>query len=456
MYKSFDVEKLTMKLTVIAEHIHGQLQGHDLEVQQFSTDTRTITQGDVFIALSGANFDANAFLKTAEERGAVAAIVTQYHADSALPQIVVANTQLALGQLAKAWREQFDVLRVAITGSSGKTTTKELTASIFRQAGETLATLGNKNNEIGVPLTLLRLNDSHRYGVFELGANHQGEIAYTCGLVQPHAVVINNVGTAHLEGFGGRDGIAKAKGEIFSGLLANGTAIINLDDEFASYHSALAKNHKMVTFSTQDQHANIYATDAKRLVGGAWAFNLHIAEQSTPIQLQLIGQHNVANALAAAGLAWACGLSLAQIQTGLNQAQAAAGRMVLHRRGQMTVIDDTYNANPNSVKAAIDELALCSGRRIVVLGAMGELGEDAANLHHDVGAYANAKQLDALYCVGHFSEATARGYGDSAKVFTEQSALIAALRAECDTDVTLLIKGSRSARMENVVQAFIH
>ncbi len=445
-----------MKLSVIADHVHGQLYGEDLDVQQFSTDTRSIGTGDVFVALSGANFDANAFVSTAAERGAIAAIVSQRNDSLSLPQLVVANTQLALGQLAQAWREQFDLVRVAITGSSGKTTVKELTASIFRQAGATLATLGNKNNEIGVPLTLLRLNSQHRYGVFELGANHQGEIAFTCALVQPHAVVINNIGTAHLEGFGGREGIAKAKGEIFSGLVAGGTAIINLDDEFAAYHLDLAKNYKTLTFSTHNSQASIYASGAHRLAGGAWAFNLHIVEQATAIQLQLIGQHNVANALAAASLAWACGITLADIQQGLNQAQAAAGRMVLHRRGQLTVIDDTYNANPNSVKAAIDELALCSGRRIVVLGAMGELGADAAQLHQEVGAYAHEKKLDALYCVGDFSGDTASGYGTAAQVFTEQSALIAALQQDCVGEVTLLIKGSRSARMENVVQAFIH
>ena len=446
-----------MKLSVIADKVNGQLIGEDLDVQQFSTDTRTISTGDVFIALSGANFDANAFVKMAEERGAVAAIVSQYNQESTISQIVVTNTQLALGQLAKAWREQFELIRVAITGSSGKTTTKELTASIFRQAGETLATLGNKNNEIGVPLTLLRLDQHYRYGVFELGANHQGEIAYTCALVQPHAAVINNIGTAHLEGFGGRSGIAKAKGEIFSGLLPNGTAIINLDDEFADYHQSLCDTDKILTFSTKNNNASIYASDITRLAGGAWAFNLHIAEQSTPIQLQLIGQHNVANALAAAALAWACGLTLPQIQMGLNQAQAAAGRMVLHRRGALTVIDDTYNANPNSTKVAIDELALCSGRRVVVLGAMGELGDDAESLHQEVGEYAHAKQLDALYCVGDFSAATARGYGDTARVFSEQSALISALQVECtQEEVTLLIKGSRSARMEIVVQALIN
>ena len=443
-----------MKLSVIAQQTQGQLIGEDLDVCGFSSDTRTIQTGDVFIALSGANFDANDFVAQAHTQGAVAAIVSRHAANSAIPQIVVASTHTALGQLAKAWREQFDLVRVAITGSSGKTTTKELTASIFRQAGATLATLGNKNNDIGVPLTLLRLNASHRYGVFELGANHQGEIAYTTGLVQPHAAVINNIGTAHLEGFGGREGIAQAKGEIFSGLGADGIAVINADDEFAEYHKALCVGRKIITFSVEKQ-ADIYATDIKRGAGGAYGFNLHIAEQSTPVQLQLIGQHNVANALAAAALAWACSLSLAQIQVGLNQAQAAAGRMVLHRRGAVTVIDDTYNANPNSMCAAIDELAQCAGRRVVVLGAMGELGADAEALHRQVGAYAHAKALDALYCVGRFGQAFADGYGVKAQVFADQPALIAALQTELDGQVTLLVKGSRSARMEHVVQALV-
>ncbi|PTQ89876.1 UDP-N-acetylmuramoyl-tripeptide--D-alanyl-D-alanine ligase [Agitococcus lubricus] len=443
-----------MKLSVIAQKTQGQLIGHDLDVYQFSTDTRAIQANDVFIALSGAKFDANDFVEQAVAAGAVAAIVTRHQPALAIPQIVVTNSHQALGQLAQAWREQFDLVRVAITGSSGKTTTKELTASIFRQAGTTLATLGNKNNDIGVPLTLLRLQAEHQYGVFELGANHQGEIAYTSGLVQPHAALINNIGTAHLEGFGGRAGIAKAKGEIFSGLVEGGTAVINADDEYADYHRQLCAGRKIINFSVNKQ-ADVFATDIKRGAGGAYQFNLHIAQQSIPIQLQLIGQHNVANALAAACLAWACGLSLVHIQQGLNQAQGAAGRMVLHRCQPFTLIDDTYNANPNSVKAAIDELALCVGRKIVVLGAMGELGADAAALHQEVGAYARAKQIDALYAVGAYAHELATGFGDNAQVFIEHAPLIDALKSELAQAVTVLVKGSRSARMESVVQAFV-
>lgn len=443
-----------MKLSVIAQKTQGQLFGQDLDVCQFSTDTRTLSKGDVFIALSGANFDANSFVAKAQDLGAVAAIVSQYQPELNLSQIVVANTQTALGLLAKTWREQFELMRVAMTGSSGKTTTKELTASIFRQAGETLATLGNKNNEIGVPLTLLRLNAQHRYGVFELGANHIGEIAYTSALVQPHAAVITNIGTAHLEGFGSRQGIAQAKGEIFSGLVDGGTAVINADDEFADYHQNLCVGLKILTFSVKKQ-ADAYATDIKRTNGGAYQFNLHLAEQSTPIQLGLIGQHNVANALAASCLALACGLTLPQIKQGLEQAQGAAGRMVLHRRQNFTLIDDTYNANPDAMKAAIDELALSDGYKIVVLGAMGELGDNAPSLHQEVGAYAQAKQIDALYCVGAFSENTAQGYGSQAQRFSEQKELIETLLVAIPQGATILVKGSRSARMENVVQALL-
>lgn len=443
-----------MKLSKIAQVIQAQLYGDDAQVSQFSTDSRHLQAGEVFIALSGANFDANNFVAQAQEAGAVAAIVSRYNPQLSIAQLVVSNTHTALGQLAKAWREQFDLVRVAMTGSSGKTTTKELTASIFRQAGATLATLGNKNNDIGVPLTLLRLNASHRYGVFELGANHIGEIAYTSGLVQPHAAVITNIGTAHLEGFGSRQGIAQAKGEIFSGLVEGGTAIINIDDEFAQYHHSLCSSHKIITFSCH-KTADVYATDIKRTNGGAYQFNLHLAQQLTPVQLQLIGQHNVPNALAAASLALACGLNLSQIKQGLEQAQGAAGRMVLHRLQDFTLIDDTYNANPDAMKAAIDELALSEGYKIVVLGAMGELGDDAASLHQQVGAYAQTKQIDALYCVGAFSEHTAQGYGANAQLFSQQNQLIEALAVAIPQGATVLVKGSRSASMEKVVQALL-
>lgn len=442
-----------MKLSQIAAAVDGQLLGTDVDVNQFNTDTRTIKTGDLFIALSGARFDANDFVPAAVEAGASAALVSRYNPALVIPQVVVADTQKALGLLAKAWREQFALVRVAMTGSSGKTTTKELTASIFRQAGQTLATLGNKNNEIGVPLTLLRLSAQDQYGVFELGANHKGEIAYTSGLVQPHAALITNIGTAHLEGFGSRQGIAEAKGEIFSSLTAEGIAVINKDDDFAAYHQQLNQGRRIITFSTR-QAADITACDSRRLAAGNWSFTLVTPLGTAPVTLRLLGEHNIANALAATGLALACGLSLAQIQHGLEQAEPAAGRMVLHQHGDLAVIDDTYNANPTSMQAAIDMLSGCQGRRIAILGAMGELGTDAAELHASVGAYAHDR-IDALYCVGAFSQQTAAAAGAIARHFPDQASLFAELDSLITAPATVLVKGSRSARMELVVQQLL-
>ncbi|HET8729915.1 MAG TPA: UDP-N-acetylmuramoyl-tripeptide--D-alanyl-D-alanine ligase, partial [Moraxellaceae bacterium] len=230
-----------MKLSHMAHLVQGQLRGEDCEIVTFSTDTRTLKGGELFIALSGANFNGNRFAADAAARGASAVVVSEQQPDLHVPQLLVDDTHAALGQIAHAWRQQFSLVSVAITGSAGKTTTKEFTASIFAEMGPTLATLGNKNNDIGVPLTLFRLNASHRFGVFELGANHVGEIAYTSALVEPQAAVITNVGTAHLEGFGSREGIARAKGEIYGGLVKGGVACINLDDEFAPYWTELNK-----------------------------------------------------------------------------------------------------------------------------------------------------------------------------------------------------------------------
>ncbi|RZU35371.1 UDP-N-acetylmuramoyl-tripeptide--D-alanyl-D-alanine ligase [Fluviicoccus keumensis] len=444
-----------MRFSTIADVTGGILRGQDGNATTFSTDTRQLSAGDFFVALSGENFDANAFVLKAAEQGASGALVSRLSPDVPLPQIVVTDTREALGRLARAWREQFDPVRVAITGSSGKTTTKEMVASIFRQAGETLATLGNKNNEIGVPLTLLRLQAGHQYGVFELGANHRGEIAYTSGLVQPHAAVINNVGTAHLEGFGSRQGIAEAKGEIFSGLMPGGVAVINLDDDFADYHRSLNTGRRILTFSV-NHAADVTASGARMLPGGAWAFDLHLDGQVLPVALCVLGRHNVGNALAAAALALACGIPPEKIRTGLEDAKAAPGRLELHTCGNLAVIDDTYNANPGSMKAAIDMLAACDGRRIAILGGMGELGDGAPELHADVGRYAREQGLDLLLAVGHFHEHTLRGFGEGAvQGFATQDELLAALPAIISGPATVLVKGSRSARMERVVQKLI-
>jgi UDP-N-acetylmuramoyl-tripeptide--D-alanyl-D-alanine ligase len=443
-----------MKLSRMAAVLNTSLIGADREISSFSSDTRSIQPGDMFIALSGENFDANNFLPQAVEKGAVAALVSRANPAVSLPQIVVPDTFVALGQLAQAWRQQYQSLvRVAITGSAGKTTTKELTASIFREMGETLATLGNKNNEIGVPLTLLRLQAGHRYGVFELGANHKGEIAYTSGLVQPQAAVIVNVGTAHLEGFGSRQGIAEAKAEIYDGLVEGGTAIINLDDDFAGYWQQRLAGKKQMTLSVQ-RAADVWADNIRQGKNRGYAFTLHAGGASADVELQLLGRHSVGNAVAAAALAHACGVPLEKIRTGLENTRPVSGRMILHVVGdQRFVIDDTYNANPASMKAAIDMLAEMPGRRVLVTGDMGELGSATESGHREVGGYAKMKKIDALYSVGQYSGFTAEAYGAGAQVSQNQQALIEELEKELEGVVTILVKGSRSARMENVVNA---
>ncbi len=442
-----------MKLSQVAMHLGAELVGLDADVASFSTDTRTLRDGDLFIALSGPNFDGNLFVARAAEAGAAAALVSRVDPAAGIPQLLVPDTFVALGRLARAWREQFTLTRVAMTGSAGKTTTKEMVASIFAGMGPTLATLGNKNNEIGVPLTLLRLTGEHRYGVFELGANHRGEIAYTSGLVQPHAAVITNVGTAHLEGFGSRRGIAEAKGEIYGGLLPEGVAVINADDEFAPYWRELIGNRRRLEFS-QKAPADVHATDVHAAANHAYGFVLHVAGESLPVQLQLLGHHNVGNALAAAALAHACGVPLAQIAAGLAATAPVAGRLVSHDLGGgRVVIDDTYNANPSAVKAAIDLLAGLPGRRVLVLGDMGELGEATESGHHEVGEYARMKKIDALYAVGQYSGFTAGSFGAEARRFDDKQQLIEELEKELEGVVTLLVKGSRSARMEQVVDA---
>ncbi len=442
-----------MRLSEIAQVVSGELIGLDADVGSFSTDTRTLAAGDVFIALSGPNFDANALLLQAADRGAIAAIVSRMDPAAGIPQIIVSDCHQALGQVAAAWRARFpELVRVAMTGSAGKTSTKEMTARIFEQQGETLATVGNLNNDIGVPLTLLRLRDKHQFGVFELGANHAGEIAYTSGLVRPQAAVIVNVGTAHLEGFGSREGIARAKGEIYDGLADDGVAVVNLDDDFADLWLQQLQGRRVLTFSERGD-ADVRASDIACGDMPQYGFTLHIGTQSLPVRLQLLGRHQIMNALAAASLAHACGVSLARIREGLEKTRPFAGRTVLHALGAgRHLIDDTYNANPSSMKAAIDLLAALPGRKVLVLGDMGELGDATASGHLEVGEYANMKHIDAVYATGQHGAEYAAGFGPQTQLFPDHQALLRALEAELQGVVTILVKGSRSARMERVVQ----
>ncbi|WQG58875.1 UDP-N-acetylmuramoyl-tripeptide--D-alanyl-D-alanine ligase [Pseudomonas sp. RTB3] len=419
-----------------------------------SIDSRAIVPGQLFIALTGPRFDGHDYLDDVAGKGAVGALVEREVAGSVLPQLVVEDTRQALAQLGALNRNAFDKPLAAITGSSGKTTVKELLASILRTRGPVLATRGNLNNDLGVPLTLLELAAEHTAAVIELGASRVGEIAYTVSLAKPHVALITNAGTAHVGEFGGPEKIVQAKGEILEGLDASGTAVLNLDDKAFETWRIRADGRKVLTFAVLNAAADFHASSIAADARGCPSFTLHTPQGSAQVQLNLLGNHNVANALAAAAAAHALGVSLAGIASGLGAVQPVKGRTVAQLAGNgMRVIDDTYNANPSSINAAVDLLNGFAGRKVLVLGDIGELGDWAEQGHREVGAYAAGK-VDALYAVGPNMAHAVAAFGAGAQHFTTQGELIQALTAaEQDPQTTLLIKGSRSAVMENVVAA---
>ena len=440
-------------LSEVAATLNGRLVGEDARFSGVSIDSRAIGQGQLFIALTGPRFDGHDYLNDVAAKGAVAALVEREVPESALPQLVVADTRVALGQLGALNRAGYDKPVAAITGSSGKTTVKEMLACILRTRGPVLATKGNLNNDLGVPLTLLELTREHTSAVIELGASRIGEIAYTVAMAKPHVAVLNNAGTAHVGEFGGPDKIVEAKGEIIEGLAADGIAVLNLDDKaFAIWH-ARAAGRQVLSFSLKNPEADFYASDLSLDARGCPRFTLHSPQGIEPVQINLLGTHNVANALAAAAAAHALSVSLFGIKTGLEAVQPVKGRAVAQVTSTgLRIIDDTYNANPTSMCAAVDILAAFSGRTVLVLGDIGELGEWAEQGHREVGAYA-ADKVSALYAVGPMMAHAVTAFGHQARHFANQADLIKALRAEHETNTTILIKGSRSAAMENVVAA---
>lgn len=442
-----------LALSEVLQPLNGRLQGGDCHFGAVSIDSRAITAGQLFVALSGPRFDGHDYLADVAAKGAVAALVERAVEGSDLAQVIVADTRVALGQLAALNRAAFDKPVAAITGSSGKTTVKEMLASILRTRGLVLATRGNLNNDLGAPLTLLELAPEHSAAVIELGASRLGEIAYTVGLTRPHVAILNNAGTAHVGEFGGPDKIVEAKGEIIDGLGAEGVAVLNLDDKaFAIWH-ARAGARQVLTFALSDTRADFHAAHISTDARGCPAFELHCKDGVAAVQLNLLGTHNVQNALGAAAAASAMGVTLAGIVAGLDAVQPVKGRTVAQlAKAGMRVIDDTYNANPSSMCAAIDILAGFCGRTVLVLGDIGELGDWAIEGHRQVGDYARGK-VDALYAVGPFMAHAVSAFGAGATHFASQAELIAALEAEQGSNTTILIKGSRSAAMENIVAA---
>ena len=442
-----------LKLSELTGALNARLVSADASFDGVSIDSRAIKPGQLFIALTGPRFDGHDYLNDVAAKGAVAALVEREVADSTLPQLLVSDTRKALGQLGALNRQAFTRPVAAITGSSGKTTVKEMLASILRTRGPVLATRGNLNNDLGAPLTLLELAPEHTAAVIELGASRLGEIAYTVGMTKPHVAILNNAGTAHVGEFGGPEKIVEAKGEIIEGLDADGVAVLNLDDKAFAIWKARAGERKVLTFALSNASADFYASDLTTDARGCPAFNLHTPEGVERVQLNLLGTHNVANAMAAAASAHALGVSLFGIATGLGAVQPVKGRTVAQLASNgMRVIDDTYNANPTSMCAAVDILAGFSGRTVLVLGDIGELGDWAEQGHRDVGEYARGK-VSALYAVGPMMVHAVNAFGPQAFHFSTQAELINALGAEQDPNTTILIKGSRSAAMENIVAA---
>ena len=436
-----------MRLHEAAEALGARWAGKDVMLQGVSTDTRTLQPGQLFVALRGPHFDGHDYLGEAKAKGAAACMVERPVANC--PALIVSDTRRALGKLARAWRRRFAIPLLAVTGSNGKTTVKEMLASILAQQGDTLATRGNLNNDIGLPLTLFGLDARHTSAVVEMGANHAGEIAYLTDLAEPTVAIITNAASAHLEGFGSLEGVARAKGEIFQGLGVNGTAIINADDRFAPLWRELANNNNQLTFGLH-QSADVSA----RWQAGVRGSDIQVTTPGGEFQCQLalLGEHNVMNALAAITAAQAVGLPLKIIKQGLECMQPVPGRLQLKPGiNGSRIIDDTYNANPESLTAAIQVLAGFAGKRILVLGDMGELGEDALTLHAEAGRIAKANRIDALYTVGAMAKAAAQAFEQGAQHFDDQASAIAALQPELTPNVTVLLKGSRLSHMERVV-----
>mgnify|MGYP001157113860 FL=1 len=439
-----------MNLMKIASAVSGHVMGGDVVFDQVTTDTRVLSGGELFVALAGDHYDGHDFIDEAKRSGAVAAM-TSRPVETDLPTLVVADTRRSLGQLASYWRGQFDIPMIAVTGSNGKTTVKEMMASILRGLGPTLSNAGNLNNEIGLPLTLLRMSEDHEYAVVEMGMNHAGEIRKLTRIALPSVVVVLNAAPAHLEGLADITGVARAKAEIFAGLNDDGLAIINADDRFAVYWRARARHHRTLTFGL-DRSADVTAdvsVDREML-----ELLIRLPNDSIEVKLNLLGRHNAANALAAATAAWSMGCTPEQIRCGLGNVQPIKGRLE-PRRGAAgsSLIDDTYNANPVSLDVAIQCLAPRMGKRIIVLGDMAELGSRSRDLHSAAGEMIRHAGIDQLLTMGDMAKNASDAFGLGASHFDSHEAVIDATRDLLGADVTCLVKGSRSAEMENVADA---
>ncbi|HVB47113.1 MAG TPA: UDP-N-acetylmuramoyl-tripeptide--D-alanyl-D-alanine ligase [Burkholderiales bacterium] len=444
-----------MSLDEAAQALGAQLAGADVGFSGVSTDSRSLRSGELFVALRGERFDGHAFLDAARQAGAAAALVDRAFAGpSPLPALVVEDTRSALGRLAGHWRARFAPALIAITGSNGKTTTKEMLAAILRQhAGgeQVLATAGNLNNEIGLPLTLLRLRAAHRYCAIELGMNHRGEIAYLADIARPTVALVNNAQREHLEFLRTVDEVAAENASVYDGLPPEGVAVVNADDAHAGYFRSRAGAHRVVDFGLE---AGAHVSGGYVLKALSSEIRVRTPQGECAATLAIPGLHNVRNALAAAACAHAAGIGPQAIGAGLDAFRPYTGRLQVRRvAGGATLIDDSYNANPDSVRAAIDVLAAAPGRTALVLGDMGEVGESGPALHAEIGRYARERGVGALLALGAAAREAAQAYGAGGRHFGSLEELVAAAREVAAAGGTLLVKGSRFMRMERVVAA---
>lgn len=443
------------RLSMVAAAAGGRLAGEDAPFSGVSTDTRSLRPGELFFALQGAGSDGAAFVAEAARLGAAGAVVAARQ-PLALPQVEVADTRLALGELARSWRRRFDIPLIGITGSNGKTTVKEMSAAIMRTAlggaiDPLLVTWGNFNNEIGLPRTLFYLGEAHRAAVIEMGAARPGDIAYLARIACPTVAVVNNATRAHLQGFGSIEAVAATKGEIYDALPASGTAVLNRDDRFFDAWWERSSGRRRLSFGLHPQ-ADFRAGDIR--IGECLDFRLHAPDGTVAVRLAMAGSHNVPNALAAAAATHAAGAPLQAIADGLALVRNVSGRLRrVPAAAGLALYDDSYNANPASVRAAIGFLGALAGERWLVLGDMAELGPDSAQMHREIGACAREAGIPRLFCTGSQSREAAEAFGRGARWFAELPALLSALQAELGPGSTVLVKGSRSMGMERVVQA---
>lgn len=441
-----------MKSSQLANIVHGTLVGADTEYKNISLDSRTVNAGDCFFAIKGEFFDGHDFIADVAKKN-IAAAVIDHDMIAPIPLIKVNSTRDALIRLANFYRKNTHIPVAAITGSCGKTTVRALLENILKQKGDVLASKKSFNNDIGLPLTLLQLNAKHDFAVLEIGTNHPGEIAHLTEIAKPTIATVTLAAPVHIEYFKDVEDIAREKGAIFEGLTHDGIAVINADDAFAELWKKMSGSRRVITFGCSAK-SDVSASNIQSNKNGQTTFILHFPTQNTKITLPLLGEHNVINALSAAAMAFGLNISIEKIKIGLESVAPEYGRLVEKKSSQgAIIIDDSYNANPLSVKAAIRLLTHRSSHSILVLGDMGELGNIAEKMHTEIGEFAKQQGVQQLFCYGKNTALTAKAFGGDAHHFDDQNTLVQSLKSILTKDATVLVKGSRSMKMEKIVEA---